>query len=307
VIDKRKIDKYFSDIQRASTKMLHVYCKSLLKEIHETVSENNAVYRKYQNERETKWKNWGPTLENQRTWALPQDDEEGKSLAWGLYNTVSERGIQGDDILLLMYLDSSLDRNVSEFQRDWFNFFKDAIAAIINVEPNSGATGREKQQKFKILDSPNMLNGDLKITPGIFGRSLVYFDIDNFKAINSELTETVVDELLLKPLHKLISECVQNVGYAYAEGGDEFVMLFLNMSERSCIIFTEDFKTKIENYNFGGKATHIKLNASYGICHQKYDDEMVDLKERANLAKKHSKENGKKCISVYIDGKITKV
>lgn len=57
---------------------------------------------------------------------------------------------------------------------------------------------REKHQKFEILDSPALLAADLSKPCGILGRAVLYIDLDDFKAINTQLTETVVDRLIRK-------------------------------------------------------------------------------------------------------------
>jgi diguanylate cyclase (GGDEF)-like protein len=162
---------------------------------------------------------------------------------------------------------------------------------------------REKQQKFGILDSPTTLSSDIAKPCGPLGRAVIYLDIDNFKAINTQLMERVVDESVLPPIHTLLANSVMHIGYAYAEGGDEFTIILPNTSERMALAYAETIRKLIENLVFEPPAKRIRVTASIGLAYGKSDEGGgKELVKFANLAKNHAKKEGKNCISIWTDG-----
>ncbi len=164
-------------------------------------------------------------------------------------------------------------------------------------EGRGGLQQREKHQKFKILDSPALLSADLSKPSGILGRAVLYIDLDNFKGINTRLTETVVDKLILPPVHHLLSECVEGIGSAYGEGGDEFTILLPNASQKMAVEFAANVRELISRLEFSGAAKQVQLTASIGVAHGAGGDGQT-LRERANAAKNDAKSNGKNRVSV---------
>jgi diguanylate cyclase (GGDEF)-like protein len=158
---------------------------------------------------------------------------------------------------------------------------------------------REKQQKFGILDSPTLLTSDLQQQSGVFGTALVYLDLDNFKAINTHLTEVVVDEVVLPPLHALLGAQADSIGHAYAEGGDEFIFLLPNFSEQMAVAFAEEVRRHIEAVRLKGPAAAIRLSASLGVAHATQTADLSDIRKRANEAKRFVKQHGKNGIAVW--------
>ena len=168
------------------------------------------------------------------------------------------------------------------------------------TEPQSGnPSTREKQQKFGILSAPTLLTADLKRPSGVFGMALVYMDLDNFKRINTDLTESVVDEVVLPPLHRLLEAHADHIGIAYAEGGDEFVVLLPNFSRHMAIAFAEDLRRNIVALRFNGAAAAVKLSVSLGIAHVAPGEDATALKKQANEAKKFAKEQGKNVVAAW--------
>jgi diguanylate cyclase (GGDEF)-like protein len=158
---------------------------------------------------------------------------------------------------------------------------------------------REKQQKFGVLDSPALLKSDLAKQCGILGRAVLYLDLDNFKEINTRLTEVVVDRLILPPTHEVLASCAGGLGSAYAEGGDEFTMLLPNSSEAMALDFARAVHAQISGLRFKDSAGQISLSVSIGVAHGLPGEDGEVLRERANLAKNHAKANGKNCISLW--------
>ncbi len=158
---------------------------------------------------------------------------------------------------------------------------------------------REKQQKFGILDSPTLLAGDLQQPSGVLGTSLIYLDIDDFKAVNTQLTEAVADELILPSVHQLLAKCVDPFGYAYGEGGDEFVIFLPNFSEAMATALAEDIRARIASAKFTSRATSLRLTASFGVAHANVGGDVSKLKHNANLATRFAKQHGKHVTAVW--------
>ncbi len=167
-----------------------------------------------------------------------------------------------------------------------------------------GASNRDKQQKFGILDSPELLSADLNTDPGALGRALLYIDLDDFKSINTRLTETVVDQDVLPAVHQALLGCVESIGFAYGEGGDEFTILLPNVSVGMAREFADSVRDVLGSLKFKGRASAVRITASIGLAHEITPTHGSLLKEHANLAKQKSKERGKNRTTMYEESEV---
>lgn len=159
--------------------------------------------------------------------------------------------------------------------------------------------GREKQQKFGILDSPALLEQDLDGAAGPMGASLLYLDVDNFKAVNTQLTERVVDRCVLPELQRIVELSARGHGYAYAEGGDEMIVLLPNVAPLVGFAFAEALREHVGKTVFVAEGKTLKLTLSIGLAVALNQVPPRALPERANVAKAHAKKNGKNAVAVY--------
>lgn len=165
---------------------------------------------------------------------------------------------------------------------------------------SSGGSGtREKHQKFRILDSPGLLLGDLMNPPGPMGCALIYLDIDHFKELNTRFTERVVDRCVLPEFHRLVDEMVRGHGYVYAEGGDEVVALLHNMNEFLALGFAEMVRTTVERTGFCVDGVRVTLTVSQGLACALPGTSARELPDRANTAKAQAKKQGRNVVCVY--------
>jgi len=168
--------------------------------------------------------------------------------------------------------------------------------------PSPPADGtRTKDQKFRILDSPALLEMDLEHPAGLLGRAVIYLDLDDFKALNTRLTEVVVDRMILPSLHRCLAQCVSGIGTAYAEGGDEFTVLLPNATEAMAAEVAKAIGNQIRALRFELEAKDVRLRASFGVAHATIGEPEIDLRKLANAAKRISKASGKDCITVNRD------
>ena len=158
-------------------------------------------------------------------------------------------------------------------------------------------SGREKHQKFGILDAPNLLAKDLLDAVGVLGCTVLYLDADHFKALNSKFTERVVDRDLLPELHRLVDSVTRGHGYAYAEGGDEMVVLLRNCNESMGLAFAETLRAAVAGRTFVVGGTPVRMSVSIGVASTPQNDRAT-LADRANIAKAAAKRGGRNTVFI---------
>jgi len=147
-------------------------------------------------------------------------------------------------------------------------------------------------QKFKILRAEEQLRIDFDhFKDNNLPLSLIFFDIDNFKSLNSKHTENLVDRDILIPLQEFILELIEYRGNAYAFGGDEFYILLNNAEQIESEAFCQRLVTSIRNIAFctGDQITISAGSATFPNDTSDFDE----LKIFANQAENHIKKTGK--------------
>jgi diguanylate cyclase (GGDEF)-like protein len=153
---------------------------------------------------------------------------------------------------------------------------------------------RQLDQKFGILDGPQMLRQDLEAARSLLGTAVVYLDLDHFKQLNTRFTETLVDKTVLPQFQRLLVQAVAGHGHAYAEGGDEVTLLLENFTEAMAAAFASALAAAVRATKFEIDGQTVALTISAGVAAGS-----GSLPERANVAKRHAKENGRDCVSVW--------
>jgi diguanylate cyclase (GGDEF)-like protein len=167
-------------------------------------------------------------------------------------------------------------------------------------EPCTGPVQRAKHEKFAILDSPRLVAEDLQNAGGLFGTAVLYVDIDHFKALNTKHTERVIDRTVLPEFQKLVASCVERRGYAYAEGGDEVVILLPNTSIPIAAAFAEELRHQVEQHRFTIDEDTVRITLSLGVASSV--TELPQLPDWANQAKKQAKDRGRNRTVATSDG-----
>lgn len=103
--------------------------------------------------------------------------------------------------------------------------------------------------------------------------SLVFFDIDDLKTINDQYDHFTGDSVI-KDLAKLIRKQLRSSDILARWGGDEFVVLFPNITLADAIVLTERMRDIIEANNF---TKSIKVTCSFGIVTMKDDSSLESL------------------------------
>jgi len=174
-------------------------------------------------------------------------------------------------------------------------------AAEINQNP---LLPRQHDQKFHILQAPNLFLPDLtyfraKCEDRETPLAIAFLDIDHFKPFNTDHTETKVDRDLLPRFMQTVEAHVFHHGYAYRQGGDEFLVLIPSLSRQLSIAFLEELRFKLAELKYPdipGQTT-----VSIGLCIVESDCPLTDreLRDRANQAKEFAKKEGRNCIATY--------
>src|SRR5262249_34536366 len=135
------------------------------------------------------------------------------------------------------------------------------------ASPGPALAPRAYDEKFHILEAPSLALPDLayyrhrcQIRQASVG--LAYADIDNFKAVNTRLTETTVDAKVLPPFMELIESWAFARAHAYRFGGDEYVLLLPNANLETCIALLRELLARIRAADFAG----VRLGITVGLC-----------------------------------------
>ena len=158
---------------------------------------------------------------------------------------------------------------------------------------NVSAAPRPKQDKFGILDSPRLYEDDFKKSVGVLGVSVIFFDLDDFKSLNTRFTEPVIDRTVLPELQKLIASLVVGRGFAYAEGGDEFVITLPNTDISLAEAFASVLLDRIRAAEFSVDGEDVAVTASAGIAASADPEQHQAVREAASRAKGEAKSQGK--------------
>jgi diguanylate cyclase (GGDEF)-like protein len=163
---------------------------------------------------------------------------------------------------------------------------------------------RQYDEKFHILQAPTLFLPDLACFRGKCEvrdapLTVAFLDIDDFKGFNSAHGETKVDRNLLPRFMQTLEAHVYHHGFAYRQGGDEYLVLLPSLSKALALAFLDELRCKLAALQYpdiGGAPT-----VSIGMCCAEPDCPLTDreLRDRANHAKKFAKDHGKNRIATY--------
>jgi diguanylate cyclase (GGDEF)-like protein len=163
---------------------------------------------------------------------------------------------------------------------------------------------RQYDEKFHILQAPALFLQDLayfraKCEIRDASLTVAFLDIDDFKRFNSDHSETTIDRNLLPRFMQTLEMHLYHHGFAYRQGGDEYLVLLPSLSKELAIAFLDELRCKLAALKYPeiGRTTTVSI----GVCLAEPDCPLTDreLRDRANQAKKFAKEHGKSCIATY--------
>ena len=124
--------------------------------------------------------------------------------------------------------------------------------------------------------------------------TLALIDIDKFKDFNDTYGHLIGDEVLIK-LAQTVNENLRDTDIFARWGGEEFVILFKNISIESARLVSQKLKDKIEEneHPIAGKIT-----ASFGLSEYVDGDTTESMFMRCDKALYKAKENGRNRVEV---------
>jgi diguanylate cyclase (GGDEF)-like protein len=140
-----------------------------------------------------------------------------------------------------------------------------------------------------------------KMTSGDAAVSVMYIDLDGFKAVNDSMGHGAGD-ILLQHVAKRLKSCVRDGDRVARLGGDEFAILFAAPLETDTLRATgmRILHEIAVPYPLPAGPTHV--SCSIGIAESRNPDESgTDLIDRADSALYHAKASGKNCLFMQGD------
>jgi diguanylate cyclase (GGDEF)-like protein len=164
---------------------------------------------------------------------------------------------------------------------------------------------REYDEKFHILQAPSLFLPDLRYFRekcALRGTAVgvAFLDIDDFKSkFNSPHGETKVDRNVLPRFMRTLEAHLAFHGYAYRQGGDEYMILIPSISEQLAVAFLDELRHKLGTLTYPEAAE--RTTVSIGLCVADCDCPLTDreLRDKANLAEAFAKRAGRNCVATY--------
>jgi len=123
--------------------------------------------------------------------------------------------------------------------------------------------------------------------------SVIFFDIDHFKAVNDVYGHKVGDFVLIE-LAKVINENIRSSDIFGRWGGEEFLIILPETDIETAYKLAEKLRTVIENHEFK-YVPHIHI--SMGVTQLRSDDTLISLITRVDKLLYKSKRNGRNKVS----------
>ena len=160
------------------------------------------------------------------------------------------------------------------------------------IQPES----KELEQKFGILLSARQARIDFEqwvkeLEPLHRSLALIFVDIDNFKLLNTEFTEVVIDETILPAAMLLAKGLAYFRGGAYRQGGEEFLIILANADESEATAFAEKLRVEFESTSFDVQGTVKRLTVSIGVAlWPHHGSDYGEVLKKANHAESKAKQ-----------------
>jgi diguanylate cyclase (GGDEF)-like protein len=122
--------------------------------------------------------------------------------------------------------------------------------------------------------------------------SLIFFDIDHFKAINDKYGHDGGD-ITLAFSAKRIKESLRDSDIVFRYGGEEFVILLSDTDANGAELLAERIRASIERNTIAYGMEAIKITASIGVSTLREDDAIESFVKRADEAMYIAKSNGR--------------
>ncbi|MEA4813544.1 MAG: sensor domain-containing diguanylate cyclase [Oscillospiraceae bacterium] len=123
--------------------------------------------------------------------------------------------------------------------------------------------------------------------------SISMFDIDNFKQIN-DVNGHDKGDIVLHDIASLIKRTIRATDLLFRWGGDEFIVLFPDLSLENALVVANKIRETVYSYKFGIEVEAVTI--SLGIGTYNLGENMDQFVSRVDKALLRAKKNGKNTI-----------
>ena len=127
--------------------------------------------------------------------------------------------------------------------------------------------------------------------------SLIFIDIDHFKAVNDEHGHDCGDFALIK-VANATKDSVRGSDIVFRYGGEEFVVLLSDTNLEEATIIAERIRSNIESQTLAYGIDLLNITASLGVSSLKTNEDMENFIKRADSAMYKAKQLGRNRICV---------
>lgn len=129
--------------------------------------------------------------------------------------------------------------------------------------------------------------------------SSIIIDIDHFKAVNDNFGHSIGDKVIQK-IASIIKKHIGLEDIPVRYGGEEFVVVMKNKSQKNAYLIAEKIRTSVEELKLIQRQsnTHLPpMSVSIGIAEMEESDDWPSLFERADKALYQAKNSGRnRCV-----------
>jgi len=122
-----------------------------------------------------------------------------------------------------------------------------------------------------------------------FPLCLIIIDLDHFKSVNDQYGHLAGDKVLIE-VSKLLKENTRSFERLYRYGGEEFIVMPLQMTLQDAKVVAEKLRQLVESHTF---TDNIKLTISLGIAQYQSDELEQTWISRADAALYQAKDSGR--------------
>lgn len=131
-----------------------------------------------------------------------------------------------------------------------------------------------------------------------FGRAIIYYDVDNFKALNDSYGHGVGDGIL-RELTATVRQCLRTTDLFVRMGGDEFSVILPNVMQSDAMEIAERCRASVAYRHFVQEGERIAVTISVGVAWSRCPFDFAGQLARADKALYAAKKNGRNRVSRY--------